>query len=108
MNPWLALIFAGIFEIGFTFFMKLSDGFSRWPYNVAFLTSAAFSFALLATAMKSIPLGTAYAVWTGIGATGTALIGILFFKDPASLGRVFFLSLLVASILGLKLVSPEK
>jgi quaternary ammonium compound-resistance protein SugE len=108
VHPWLALILAGIFELGFTTFMKLSEGFSRWPFVVGFLISAACSFSLLATAMKVIPLGTAYAVWTGIGAAGTAVVGIVFFKDSASFGRIFFLSLLVVSVIGLKWVSSHK
>jgi quaternary ammonium compound-resistance protein SugE len=105
MNPWIALIAAGMFEIGFTSFMKLSEGFTKWAYIGPFIVSAVFSFWLLTEAMKSIPLGTAYAVWTGIGAMGTAILGILFFGDPATLGRVFFLFTLVGSIIGLKLAS---
>ncbi len=107
MNPWLSLVLAGVFEVGFTTFMKLSEDFSKWLYVGLFLLSATISFSLLSEAMKSIPLGTAYAVWTGIGAVGTAIVGIVFFKDPATLGRIFFLLTLVGSILGLKLVSAQ-
>ena len=105
MHPWLALTLAGIFEIGFTTFLKLSANFTRWTYAALFLACASLSFSLLAFAMKSIPIGTAYAIWTGIGAAGTALVGFLVFKDPFSLGRAFFLTTLVGSIIGLKWVS---
>lgn len=102
---WLYLIAAGVFEVGFTTCLKLSDNFSDWRWSVAFGVCAVISFSLLSEATKVIPLGTAYAVWTGIGAFGTALIGIVFFKDPLTFWRVFFLFLLIASVVGLKFVS---
>jgi quaternary ammonium compound-resistance protein SugE len=105
MNPWLILVVAGLFEVGFTTCKKLSEGFTQIKYTLCFLFFA--SLFLLNKAIAKIPLGTAYAVWTGIGAFGTALIGILFFKDPLSLIRVLFLTLLIISILGLKLVSSR-
>ena len=102
---WIYLAVAGIFEIGFTTCLKLSDNFSKlWPV-IGFLVLGGISFWLLSLSMKTIPLGTAYAVWTGIGAFGTALVGIFFFNDPSSFWRMFFLLTLVASIVGLKLVS---
>jgi len=109
MNAWIYLLLAGLFEIGFTSMMKLSNGFSldRWPYLIGFFVSAALSFSLLGKVMQIIPLGTAYAVWTGIGAAGTAVVGMMFFKDPVTLGRVFFLCTLIGSVIGLKMVSPE-
>lgn len=107
MNPWLILVVAGLFEVGFTTCMKLSDGFTQIKYTLGFMFFAAFSLFLLNKAIMQIPLGTAYAIWTGIGAFGTAVIGILFFKDPLSLIRVLFLALLIISILGLKLVSSR-
>ena len=107
MNPWVSLLLAGVFEVGFTTFMKLSEGFTKWVFVGLFLIAASASFAFLSQAMKSIPLGTAYAIWTGIGAFGTALVGMLFFKDPVSIARVLFLLLLVTSIVGLKLVSAD-
>ncbi len=107
MNGWIILFLAGVFEIGFTTFMKLSEGFSRWSYNVGFAVCAIASFALLNKATTVIPLGTAYAVWTGLGAFGTAIIGMVFFKDPTTLWRVVFLSLLIISIIGIKFVAPE-
>ena len=107
MNPWLILVVAGLFEVGFTTCMKLSEGFTQIKYTIGFLFFATLSLFLLNKAIVHIPLGTAYAVWTGIGAFGTAIIGMLFFKDPFSLIRVIFLTLLIGSILGLKFVSSE-
>lgn len=104
---WIFLVAAGVFEIGFTTCLKLSNNFTDWRWSTAFGVCAFVSFSLLSQATKSIPLGTAYAVWTGIGAFGTALIGIIWFKDPLTFWRVFFLFLLVASIIGLKLVSAH-
>ena len=104
---WLYLFLAGLFEIGFTTFLKLSDGFSRlWP-TVFFLLFALASFWLLNKALQGVPLGTAYAVWTGIGAFGTAIAGIIMFADPVTFWRLFFLALLIGSIIGLKVVSPD-
>lgn len=105
MNPWFILIVAGLFEVGFTTCMKLSKGFTQLHYTIGFLFFSSISLFLLNKAVVKIPLGTAYAIWTGIGAFGTVLVGILFFKDPLSLIRVIFLTLLIISILGLKLVS---
>jgi quaternary ammonium compound-resistance protein SugE len=107
MTGWTALVLAGLFEVAFTSSMKLSEGFTKGRYVTLFFISITCSFALLASAMKTIPLGTAYAVWTGIGAVGTAIVGIVFFKDPSTFWRVFFLTLLIGSILGLKVVSPD-
>lgn len=103
---WFYLVVAGIFEIGFTTFLKLSENFSRlWP-SLGFVVCAWLSFDLLSKALRTLPLGTAYAVWTGIGACGTAIIGIIFFKDPVDFWRIFFLITLVGSVIGLKVVSP--
>lgn len=102
---WIYLLLAGLFEIGFTLALKLSEGFSKlWP-SVAFVVLGAVSFLLLTRAINTIPLGTAYAVWTGIGAIGTVLVGIIWFGDPASGLRLFFLATLLCSLVGLKLVS---
>lgn len=101
---WLKLLAAGIFEIGFTTCMKL-DG--PWA-TTFFFVFAAISFWLLTQAMKAIPLGTAYAVWTAIGAVGTAVVGIAAFGDPVTFWRLFFLTAIVAIVVGLKMVSkPE-
>jgi quaternary ammonium compound-resistance protein SugE len=102
---WTYLVLAGVFEIGFTFMLKLSDNFTRlWPV-LGFLAFSMASFFFLTMAMKKIPLGTAYAVWTGIGAAGTAVVGCVVFEDPVTLWRSFFLATLVGSIIGLKVVS---
>ena len=105
MSSWIYLLLAGCFEIGFTTFMKLSNGFSRWPYTVAFSACALLSFGFLNKSVTGISLGTAYAVWTGLGAFGTAIVGIAFFKDSSDVWRVFFLSTLIISIIGLRVVS---
>ncbi len=107
MNGWFYLIVAGCFEIGFTTFLKLSQNFTKIPYTIAFAICAMISFGLLNKSVTMISLGTAYAVWTGIGAFGTAVIGFAFFKDPISFGKIFFLSMLIASIVGLKFIAPE-
>lgn len=105
--PWLYLILAGIFECAFTTCLKLSDGLTRLGWSIAFVLLSIVSFAFLTLAAQKISLGTAYAVWTGIGAVGTAAIGIIWFKDPATFWRLFFLATLIGSIIGLKVVSPE-
>jgi quaternary ammonium compound-resistance protein SugE len=104
-SPWFYLLAAGIAEMGFTTFMKLSDGFRRWTFNVCFAVCAIASFGLLNLATRSLSLGTAYAIWTGLGAFGTAVIGIAFFGDPATSWRLVFLTTLIGSIIGLRLVS---
>ena len=101
---WLKLLAAGVFEIGFTTCMKL-DG--TWA-TVLIFVFATLSFWLLTQAMKTIPLGTAYSVWTAIGAVGTAMVGIVAFGDPVTFWRLFFLTAIVAIVVGLKMVSkPE-
>lgn len=106
MQGWFALVIAGMFEVGFTTFLKLlSQTPRRWIWLPGFGVCAVLSFVLLARSLKIIPLGTAYAVWTGIGAAGTAIIGIVAFGEPLSLPRVFFLTTLIGSIIGLKYFS---
>jgi quaternary ammonium compound-resistance protein SugE len=107
MNAWLALTLAGLLEVGFTTCMKLSDNFTHVKYIIGFLICTLFSFIFLNKAISQIPLGTAYAIWTGIGAFGTVVIGMVFFKDPVSILRILLLMLLVGSILGLKLIADE-
>lgn len=104
---WVYLLVAGLFELGFTTALKLSEQFTRPLATVLVFVLGGVSFWLLSKAMEEISLGTAYAVWTGIGAFGTAIIGILFFKDPLTFWRVFFLCTLVGSIIGLKFVAHE-
>ena len=102
---WFFLILAGCFEVAFTTCLKLSDNFTNTKYTVGFLISTILSFVFLSKAVQTIPLGTGYAVWTGIGAVGTVIIGIFFFKEPSDFWRVFFIFLLISSILGLKFVA---
>ena len=104
---WLILVLAGLFEVGFTFCLKKSENFSNLPWSIGFFICITLSFLLLNKASQSIPIGTAYAVWTGIGAVGTVLVGIFIFKEPATFWRIFFLSTLIASIIGLKFVSSH-
>ena len=104
---WVYVVAAGFFEIAFTTAMKMSEGFSRLYPTLFFVLFSIASFFLLVRSLTSLPLGTAYAVWTGIGAFGTAFIGILYFKEPATVGRIFFLLTLIGSVIGLKLVSAH-
>src|SRR6476619_3102589 len=101
--PWLWLVVGGCFEIGFTTSLRFVDGFRNLPWTLAFLASVAVSMALLEVASRSIPMGTAYAVWGGIGAVGTVIVGILFFNEPAALIRVLLILGIVAAIAGLRL-----
>jgi quaternary ammonium compound-resistance protein SugE len=104
---WIYLIVAGLFEVAFTTCLKFSDNFHHKGWATGFFISITVSFLLLNKAIQTIPLGTGYAVWTGIGAIGTAVIGILFFREPADFWRLFFIFLLIGSIAGLKLVSSQ-
>lgn len=108
---WFHLILAGIFEVGFTSSLMMADnttGKVKSGWYFAFLIALALSMYFLISASKTIPMGTAYAVFTGIGAVGTALMGILFFQEQAGFWRLFFMFTLVASIVGLNLVSEGK
>lgn len=107
MISWIYLLIAGVFEIGFTTCLKLSDNFTKIYPTAGFIIFAWFSFTYLNYSLKTIPIGTAYAIWTGIGAFGTAVIGIMFFKESIDFWRIFFLSLIIISIVGLKLTSPH-
>ena len=105
---WIILIIAGLCEVGFTYCLgraKDVSGIEYLAWMAGFLLFTVLSMGLLAKATQSIPLGTAYPVWTGIGAVGTVLIGIIFFKEPATFARIFFISTLILSIVGLKAVS---
>jgi quaternary ammonium compound-resistance protein SugE len=102
---WIILIIAGLFEVGFTTCLKLSNNFSNLKWSIAFFVSITLSFLLLNKAIQTIPIGTAYAVWTGIGAVGTVIMGIILYKEPADFWRMFFIFLLIGSIVGLKVVS---
>ena len=102
---WFWLILGGLFEVGFTTSLRFVDGFRNLPWTLAFLVSVAISMALLELASRTIPMGTAYAVWGGIGAVGTVLVGILWFQEPASLIRMLLILAIVAAIAGLRLAS---
>ena len=103
--PWIILFLAGRFEIAWAIGLKYTEGFTRlWP-SLGTLAAMGVSFYLLAVAMRSLPLGTAYAVWVGVGAVGTAILGIFLFQEPANAGRLVSLGLIVAGIVGLKLAS---
>lgn len=101
---WLLLLLAGLFEVAWTIGLKYTDGFSRPLPTLLTLIAMAVSVLLLAMAVKQLPLGTAYAVWTGIGAVGTVLMGIWLFNEPATLARVLCLLLIIVGILGLKFI----
>ncbi|KLT21756.1 sugE protein [Wolbachia endosymbiont of Armadillidium vulgare str. wVulC] len=99
---WVYLLLAGLVEIIWTTALKYSNGFTRIIPVVIILVSGSVSLYWLSLAMKSIPLGTSYAVWTGIGSIGAAIIGIMFFNDPVSFGRLLSLTLVILGIVGLK------
>ena len=102
---WILLVIAGILEVGWAIGLKYTEGFTRlWP-SIGTATAMAASVGLLGVAMKSLPVGTAYAVWVGVGAVGTAILGMVLFSEAASIGRLISLGLIVAGIVGLKLAS---
>lgn len=104
---WGILFLAGLFEVAWAIGLKYTDGFTRpWP-TAATLVAMVVSVVLLGIAMKSLPVGTAYAVWVGVGAVGTAILGIVLFAEVASAGRLLSLALIVMGIIGLKLATPE-
>lgn len=105
---WILLIVAGLFEVAFAFCLgkaNESNGKEMYLWYTGFLVALTISMALLVKATQSLPIGTSYAVWTGIGAVGTVLVGIIIFKEPATALRLIFLTTLIASIIGLKVVS---
>ncbi|OIV36640.1 hypothetical protein BIV57_15165 [Mangrovactinospora gilvigrisea] len=102
---WIMLIVAGLFEVAWSTLMKYSHGFTRlWP-SIGFVVTLVLSMGLLTAATKHLPLGTAYGVWVGVGAVGAAVLGIVLFKEPVTAARIFFICLLIASIIGLKATS---
>jgi quaternary ammonium compound-resistance protein SugE len=102
---WLYLFLAGLFEVGWAIGLKYTDGFSRLFPSLLTVAAMALSLALLGLALKSLPVGTAYAVWTGIGAVGTAALGIVLFSEPATASRLACIGLIVCGIAGLKFAS---
>jgi quaternary ammonium compound-resistance protein SugE len=104
--PWILLLLAGLFEVGWAIGLKYTEGFSRfWP-TLGTVLAMVMSLGLLGVAMKSLPVGTAYAAWVGVGAVGTAILGMVLLGEPVSTGRVLSLGLVVAGIIGLKLATP--
>ncbi|WP_418514150.1 DMT family transporter [Corallibacter sp.] len=107
---WIILIIAGLFEVAFAFCLgkaKQASGNEMYLWYAGFLITLAISMGLLVKATQTLPIGTAYAIWTGIGAVGTVLVGIFIFKEPATFLRMLFLTTLIASIIGLKAVSTH-
>ena len=100
---WFWLILGGLFEVGFTTALRFVDNFRNVPWTIAFLVSVSLSMGLLQLASRTIPMGTAYAVWGGIGAVGTVIVGMAFFDEPATLVRLLLILAIVAAIAGLKL-----
>lgn len=104
---WIYLIIAGILEVVWATAMKYSEGFTKlWP-SVLTLVGMAVSFGLLSLAMKQLPLGTAYGIWTGIGAVGAVIVGLVFLGEPATFQRLFFVALILIGLVGLKLSSSH-
>ncbi|HVK31034.1 MAG TPA: quaternary ammonium compound efflux SMR transporter SugE [Burkholderiaceae bacterium] len=104
--PWVILVLAGLFEVAWAIGLKYTDGFTRlWP-SIGTGAAMVISLGLLGLAMKSLPVGTSYAVWVGVGAVGTAILGIVLLGESANAGRLLSLALIVAGIVGLKLSSP--
>ena len=105
--PWVVLVIAGLFEVGWAVGLKYAEGFTRlWP-SVGTAVALVLSMALLGVALRTLPLGTAYAVWTGIGTVGTAVLGIVLFREPATAARLACIGLIVAGIVGLKVLAPR-
>ncbi|MBX3039902.1 MAG: quaternary ammonium compound efflux SMR transporter SugE [Bdellovibrionaceae bacterium] len=106
-SAWIVLVFAGLLEVCWAIGLKYTDGFTKlWPSAFTLVTLAASMF-LLAKAAQTLPIGTAYAIWVGIGALGAAILGIFLFKEPVTLARMFFLGLLIVSIVGMKLTASS-
>ena len=102
MSSWLYLILAGIFEVAFASFLKLSNGLNKPKWSILFIICGILSFFFLCKSLNKIPMGTAYLVWTGIGGIGVVLVGIICFNESVSFMRIFFIILILISILGLK------
>lgn len=104
---WIILVVAGMLEVGWAVGLKYTEGFARlWP-SIATIAAMVASMALLGVAVRTLPLGTAYAVWTGIGTMGTVIVGMLLFGEPASLVRLLCVCLILSGIIGLKMVTPQ-
>ena len=104
---WIAVITAGLLEVGFATMLKLSNSFTKiWP-SIGFIVFAAGSFSLLSWSLKFLPIGTAYAVWTGIGAAGTAVLGMIIFKDPVSIARITAIAFIIVGVILLNFSSSS-
>lgn len=104
--PWVILVLAGLFEIGWAVGLKYSEGFTRlWP-SIGTVAAMIVSLGLLGIAMRSLPVGTAYAIWVGVGAVGTVILGIVLFDEPLNALRVGSVTLIIAGLVGLKLATP--
>ncbi|WP_105177627.1 MULTISPECIES: quaternary ammonium compound efflux SMR transporter SugE [Clostridium] len=104
---WLALIIAGLFEVGWAIGLKYTQGFTKFTPSIFTIVGMIASFYFLSLALKSLPLGTAYAIWTGIGTIGTLILGIILFKEPIDITRIICIGFIIVGIVGLKLVSPH-
>lgn len=102
---WLLIVVAGLFETAFALSLKLSEGFTRHVWTAMFLVCSVISFSLLATALKSLPVGTAYAVWTGIGVVGTAVVGMVWLGEATSVVKLLSIVAVIAGVVGLQLTS---
>lgn len=104
--PWIILVLAGLFEIGWAIGLKYSEGFTRlWP-SIGTVAAMIVSLGLLGIAMRSLPVGTAYAIWVGVGAVGTVILGIVLFDEPLNALRIGSVALIIAGLVGLKLATP--
>jgi len=103
-TAWILLVVAGLLEVAWAISMKASEGFTKHQFTSLTLVAAALSFWLLGLALRQLPVGTAYAVWTGIGAVGAAILGIIVFHEPTSLARIVCIALIVVGIVGLKVL----
>lgn len=104
---WFYLLVAGLGEVGFVTFMKLSNNFKKLNYSILCIASGWISFYLLSKALEIIPVGTGYTIWTGIGAAGSVVIGMIFFNESREWKRLFFITLVITSVIGLKIISPH-
>ncbi len=104
---WVYLFIAGLLEIGWAIGLKYTQGFTKLGSSIATVACMVLSFAFLSVALRTLPVGTAYAIWTGIGAIGTAVLGVVLFGEPAEMKRFFCIGLILAGVVGLRLVSPH-
>ena len=104
--PWIILVLAGLFEVGWAIGLKYTEGFTKPLPTIGTIAAMAISLGLLGIAMKSLPVGTAYAIWVGVGAVGTVILGIVLFHEPMNALRMVSVGLIVAGLVGLKLASP--